>query len=1099
MRLADDRRGRVPFALVGVVLLVGSVTFSATLATRGPSVSDRSVDDAMERVEASTVSVLRAAADDAARDAGRNPVTTPSNTSAGRVLNESGTFRDYLRLRIYLAARRHLRRSEHRVGSVTASASLPATETPAALRAAKRRVAVEAVDGGASLRVSVANVTLSARRDGRVVARERTPVVVTVANPVLALHDRTETYQRRLNRGPLDGDGLGRRLTARLYPVVWVRGYAQYGGLPIENVLGNRHVALSSNGAALRLQRATFGRADPDGWRGLRRATGRTALSDLLEPTPVDAGLAVDAVTSHGDAATETGGSVESSGSNASERVDSARRFEVSVDRAADGAYLGLLDGDGNRSLGDVLGSTYSVEARLATRVRRVHSERRPPRTPPGDNWTLGSERVTRTVTVEPADGGGANVTAQAGSGAVVAERFSRRVVVDATVERRWYRGREPRRTSAEWTTAYRVDVAVVVDSPRGGAAPPRTTRPLFERGGALGGPNLVAAPERAVSRLVDEPGGPDEVARRVALGKGTARSARVRGDRPAGLRNWVVADLASLGERVRNVSVNVSTGDVAGGRANPRAALAERLRARRTALVDAPDTYDGVADRARVAARATYLDGVIRRLSRQGERTSATNGRFDRLLREAGAGSAARVGRIHDAVHERGGTGAAATGGSRDGPVEMVPDAEPAYLSLAGVAGDESPAVARGRTFRPLTARNVNLFAVPYGDATDAVLAGAFDRPDSVPLRTASRALVAANPTLDAAGNATLRRRRNALRREVRASLRVVENRVDPVLRRRTELSYADRLTVVRAASARWSADGRRGLAVANGSFARAVVEEAARRAALSDTEVDTLSVAVRHGVRRSLDERPTWVAQPTANRTETTARRIARRAVTGAVDEYGPEAVQAAKDRWAGDVLGDVPAGLPLLPAPGYRYATVNVWTVTVRGSYARFAVRTPRATPATPGVGTTYVRDGDSVALDVDGDGEAERLGRGERLSFSVRTVVVVVVPPSGNGVGDVGGDVDERSGGWPRPGYEASGGRAGRLGGGANASAEVHTVGANASAEVHTVGANASAESHAVGANASAGGRSIGANGGAEAHAVDATASAAATAP
>jgi len=41
---------------------------------------------------------------------------------------------------------------------------------------------------------------------------------------------------------------LGRQITASLYAMTWARGYGQYAGAPVENVLANRHVELSTNG-----------------------------------------------------------------------------------------------------------------------------------------------------------------------------------------------------------------------------------------------------------------------------------------------------------------------------------------------------------------------------------------------------------------------------------------------------------------------------------------------------------------------------------------------------------------------------------------------------------------------------------------------------------------------------------------------------------------------------------------------------------------------------------------------------------------------------------------------------------------------------------
>jgi hypothetical protein len=113
-------------------------------------------------------------------------------------------------------------------------------------------------------------------------------------------------------------------------------------------------------------------------------------------------------------------------------------------------------------------------------------------------------------------------------------------------------------------------------------------------------------------------------------------------------------------------------------------------------------------------------------------------------------------------------------------------------------------------------------------------------------------------------------------------------------------------------------------------------------------------------------------------------------------------------------------VPAGVPVTPVPGYWYATANAWQVAVGGRYARFTVRTGRDSPAIPGGSVAYFRDGSAVTLDVDGDGERERLGRSTRVSFETSTTVLVVVPPGKSGVGDVDGERTEESPGWPEAG-------------------------------------------------------------------------------
>jgi hypothetical protein len=134
----------------------------------------------------------------------------------------------------------------------------------------------------------------------------------------------------------------------------------------------------------------------------------------------------------------------------------------------------------------------------------------------------------------------------------------------------------------------------------------------------------------------------------------------------------------------------------------------------------------------------------------------------------------------------------------------------------------------------------------------------------------------------------------------------------------------------------------------------------------------------------------------------------------------ELSGRASRRAIERVVGTTLARLPAGLPVAPLPGLWYATVNLWHVQVKGEYARFAVSVPHGTPDIPGGRFQYVRDGSRVRLDVDGDGRPETLGRAGRVGFDVETLVGMAVPPGPRGVGDVDGQADERSPGWPTPG-------------------------------------------------------------------------------
>ncbi|WP_049917165.1 DUF7286 family protein [Halogeometricum pallidum] len=1009
MRLADDERARVPFALVGVLLLVGSSTFAASLASPNAGVVDDSVDVAMDRADAETTAALRVAVREAARAAAADPVTTPANTTVGRALGRNRTFRNYLRLRIALSAREAVSTVEHRRGSAVARALLQ--PVPAVgLEPALRNVSVARADGGRSLTVVVRNVSLVAARDGRVVAERTVSRRVTVRVPVLALHDRTAEFQRRLNRSPVYAPGLKRRATAGLLAVAEARGLAQHAGAPVDNVLANRHVELSTNAGVLAAQRASFGRTDPDAARGVRAATLRTGLSDAFS-------------TSAGGEATEriVGAAPPPNPSPPSSPL-STQTFSASVDGTADDAFLAVL-GDGNEggdgspgdapTLGRVLRDGYAADLTVVSAVTDADEGRKPAPNAPGapdgsgeaGGWTLVDEDVDTDTSVFVLEDAAPPAV---GIGERAFETTARRVVARHTVSRTWVRNGTQRTTTGRWTDDYRVRVAVVA-SLRSLPGPDRPVTPLFERGGALSGPNLAAVPRLASAELADS-GGADAVARRTALDVGgdgdedalVASTTHV-GDRPDSLREWVYTDVARLRERVRNVSVEVTARDAATGHANAAADLAAAVRARRAELVDAPTEYDGVADRARAAAREAYVDRVLAALD---ERAAAAGGRNDRL-REALASrgvdpDAVRAVLASSAVEDDRAVSADAATAAADADA-FVPDGDPAYLSLSSVDGAAVDGVADDAAYTPLGAQNTNLFTLPYGDLADAV-AGAVFGGDRVSLRTAGRALVAADRTLAVRPDSTLRDRRNALAEEVDRSLVAVRLRAAIAVRRETTLTREESADAVDAALARWEGPGARAVAASNGSLAAAVASEAGVE---SDAGRDRLATALRVELREATTAPGVRVSEAavngTASRTRTLAAELATEAASRGADRL--------TDRVLNGTLGSVPAGLPLSPTLNPWVATTNLWVIEARGAYARFAVSAGGGA-----VPTTYVRDGSVVRVDVDGDGSREVVGSNERIGFEVRTVAVAVVPPAGSGVGDIGGDAVEASPAW-----------------------------------------------------------------------------------
>jgi len=1017
VRLAEDRRGRVPFALVGVVLLVGSAGLSATL-TAGPDPEiDRSVGTAIERTTAATNTALRGAVARAGRAAAREPVIAPADTPAGRVLNDSAPYRDALRLRVYLAARAALDGVAVRANGVRGTASLPPVGNASALRAAKRRIAIAPAGDpeDAGLRVRVRNVTVAASRDGRIVERTDASPSITVATPALALHERVERFERRLGRGPI-APGLGRRLTARLYAVAWARGYAQRGGAPIENVVANRHVELAANGALVREQRTAFGRSDPAARGALAMATARTGLTDLLAGARASRGSRATELLKAGFDRYRSENPLP--GGPAADAPARPATRTVAVNRTADRAFAAFVADETDAGFGATLRAAYAADVRLVAATRTVRDGRRPSLEPPGRNWTLRERRVETATRVVSAEG----PRPDAPSGWHLLAHETRRVVRTHALVGEWTRGNDSRTTVRRWTDVDAVGVGVAGDHDAA-RAPPRPVNGVHERGGALDGPNLRGVAERATERLIADRGGFDAAARRAVAGTLGDRSRTVAGRRAPGLRSWVYRDLAALRERVRNVSVAVSrTATVADGRP-PAAALAGELRSRRAALIDAPDRYDGAADRARVAARAAYLDRAIARLDARADRTRETRAGLDGALADAGVDldRARRIladrTRPDSPAPER--MAAAGPGTAANLTVAGAPP----YLTLAELDREQVAAIPEGETRHPLAARNLNAFSVPYGDAADAV-ASTFDGSDAdrsgTDLRTAALALRAANRTLEARTNETLEARRDRLRAELSASLRVLRDRfVSELASVRLDLAAAERRRAVRTGFDRWNTTAGRALAAANGSAADAVAaallaeHPSLRRADRRDWA--SLSVDLALEDARTATDGPSRSA---VNRTSSAARDLARDAARGALADAGERAADRARERWFGEVLSSVPSGLPVAPVPGYWYATVNVWDVSVRGAYDRFTVRAPTAS-ASPGDAdgsVAYTRRNRTVELDVDADGDAERLGRTTRVSFETGTVVVVVVPPGPPGVGDTDGNSDERSPGW-----------------------------------------------------------------------------------
>ena len=440
-----DTRARIPFALIGVLLFATSAAYATGLAGQGLVNEDRSVERAVERVDADTTAALKAAAREAAHATAAQPVTrAPNETDAPQTapVRSESAFEDAFRIRLALAAETSLDAVATDVADVSAAATFlnPDSDIDVDdLESARNRVTIDAVANGTATRVTFEDVTVTAVRGNRRVAEMTRDRTVVVAVPTLGAHERTERFEAQLNRGPVEGPGLGRQLTASLYPMTWARGYAQYAGAPVRNVLANRHVELSTNAGIVRTQRDVFGTSDPAARGGVAEATARTGIRDLLAPTTLDESAWSDLVL---DTPTPTDdGPRDGDGFDAA-ATHTDETTSVPVGHAADVAAVGVHD-----DLEGALGRSYRVEALLDASATQVVNGGvpRPPRpdaTPSEGEWIhvdTSHGETTRVVERDTVPDGVPTGTVIPGE-PVSFGSASREVIVDRTVTRTWNR-----------------------------------------------------------------------------------------------------------------------------------------------------------------------------------------------------------------------------------------------------------------------------------------------------------------------------------------------------------------------------------------------------------------------------------------------------------------------------------------------------------------------------------------------------------------------------------------------------------------------------------------------------------------------------------
>ncbi|MFA9426584.1 hypothetical protein [Natronorubrum sp. A-ect3] len=301
--IADDDRARIPFAIIGVLLLVSSIMIAATLQTRSEPEIDRSTEVAVDRGEAYAISELRHATVRATDTVVQSPVTTVDADMDG-VLDDDSAFEDQTRLTILAEATAALDGREQTVGQGrTVEVSLPDVDdwsNDDDLESALESVTLEEDDG--VMDVTIDDIEFTVRdADGNLETTVSRDITVSVGTTMMELHERVEEYETHLNKGMLesidDRKGYGYDLTKRLWPLVWGKAYydrlmSDPGDRAFENVTPNDHTEVMANDARLTAQQEVFGTQDDYGNRVM--AGPLLCLSYDLSDSALDLGETYD-------------------------------------------------------------------------------------------------------------------------------------------------------------------------------------------------------------------------------------------------------------------------------------------------------------------------------------------------------------------------------------------------------------------------------------------------------------------------------------------------------------------------------------------------------------------------------------------------------------------------------------------------------------------------------------------------------------------------------------------------------------------------------------------------------------------------------------
>jgi hypothetical protein len=348
------------------------------------------------------------------------------------------------------------------------------------------------------------------------------------------------------------------------------------------------------------------------------------------------------------------------------------------------------------------------------------------------------------------------------------------------------------------------------------------------------------------------------------------------------------------------------------------------------------------------------------------------------------------------------------------DEVVTLAVDQSPSYLDTGRHTDEET-----GYAVRTLRLRNVCLFSpaaeLPssgeIADATAGTILAGIDAMAANADRLANRTVI---EQIDALASDVSFSARDALKKEIAAALVGDDGRAGTASRE----SVND---AVERAYAMRDNDGRRIVRdLCNGTLAKEIAGDIINASAgrvrekaldLAAGYVDEYTAYAARRVEAKVTGAGHKAIVQVTGKLKDEIRDVFRDFSGAAAEEILKKGTDAALEK----ALGLVPSGLPLLPPWGW-WATLNVWYIEVQGEIPVFTVydadAEPVPDPVFGGRAIAYTRRHEVIR-----DDQGHTIGTNEPVRFSARTGTFILVPPGAQGVGDKAGGWDEKS-----PGYD-----------------------------------------------------------------------------